>query len=116
MQPEDDKTYKVGYGKPPAHTQFKKGQSGNPKGRPKRDDPSWTQALPNTLEDKILVTIDGKQRELTMQEIFVERVIEQCLKGNKTAIRKLLALRSFVHKQGDLKPVEVVFSGADANL
>jgi hypothetical protein len=26
--------YKIGYGKPPAATQFKKGQSGNPKGRP----------------------------------------------------------------------------------
>ena len=27
--------YAVGYGKPPKHAQFKKGQSGNPKGRPK---------------------------------------------------------------------------------
>jgi len=30
-----DKDYEVGYGKPPRHTRFKKGQSGNPKGRPK---------------------------------------------------------------------------------
>ena len=28
--------YKVGYGKPPRHSQFKKGQSGNPQGRPKQ--------------------------------------------------------------------------------
>ena len=28
--------YEVGYGRPPSHTQFKKGLSGNPKGRPKR--------------------------------------------------------------------------------
>ena len=28
--------YEVGYGRPPKKTQFKKGQSGNPKGRPKR--------------------------------------------------------------------------------
>ena len=27
--------YEVGYGKPPKHSQFKKGRSGNPKGRPK---------------------------------------------------------------------------------
>ena len=27
--------YKVGYGKPPKATQFKKGKSGNPRGRPK---------------------------------------------------------------------------------
>ena len=30
-----DHSYSVGYGKPPAHTQFKPGQSGNPKGRRK---------------------------------------------------------------------------------
>jgi hypothetical protein len=27
--------YEVGYGRPPKHTRFRKGQSGNPKGRPK---------------------------------------------------------------------------------
>ena len=30
-----EKSYPVGYGKPPVHSRFKKGQSGNPKGRPK---------------------------------------------------------------------------------
>jgi hypothetical protein len=29
-------SYEVGYGKPPKDTQFKKGSSGNPKGRPKK--------------------------------------------------------------------------------
>lgn len=33
-QPEDPDEAYVGYGKPPKHTQFKKGKSGNPKGRP----------------------------------------------------------------------------------
>ena len=35
----DDKTlddYEVGYGKPPKNTQFRKGVSGNPRGRPKK--------------------------------------------------------------------------------
>lgn len=30
--------HKVGYGRPPVETQFKKGQSGNPRGRPKKAD------------------------------------------------------------------------------
>lgn len=33
--PRPDKTYEVGYAKPPADTQFKKGKSGNPRGRPR---------------------------------------------------------------------------------
>ena len=32
---EEAEQYSVGYGKPPVHSRFKKGQSGNPKGRPK---------------------------------------------------------------------------------
>lgn len=34
-QPKKKPDYSVGKGKPPKHTQFKPGQSGNPKGRPK---------------------------------------------------------------------------------
>lgn len=35
MSRKSDDEYEVGYGKPPQRTQFKKGQTGNPKGRPK---------------------------------------------------------------------------------
>jgi hypothetical protein len=30
MTPDNERDYEVGYGKPPCHTRFKKGQSGNP--------------------------------------------------------------------------------------
>ena len=30
---DDPRDYEVGYGKPPVHSRFKPGQSGNPKGR-----------------------------------------------------------------------------------
>jgi hypothetical protein len=32
-KPENKRDYPVGRGKPPVHTRFKKGQSGNPRGR-----------------------------------------------------------------------------------
>jgi len=35
MPPDDERDYEVGYGKPPHHTRFVKGQSGNPRGRPR---------------------------------------------------------------------------------
>ncbi len=34
MPPDNEADYEVGYGKPPRHTRFKKGRSGNPRGRP----------------------------------------------------------------------------------
>ena len=34
-EPQDSQDYQVGYGKPPAETRFQKGQSGNPRGRPR---------------------------------------------------------------------------------
>jgi Family of unknown function (DUF5681) len=35
MPDNRDSDYQVGYGKPPQHTRFKKGESGNPAGRPR---------------------------------------------------------------------------------
>ena len=40
--------YEIGYGRPPKHTQFKKGQSGNPEGRPK-----GIKSLSTELDDEL---------------------------------------------------------------
>ena len=45
------KDYEIGYKKPPKHTQFKPGQSGNPKGRPQK---------PQTIEDAAIQTLKQK--------------------------------------------------------
>ena len=50
-QPTDDISsapYEVGYGKPPKHTRFQPGQSGNPRGRPK-----GTKNLKTDLEEEL---------------------------------------------------------------
>lgn len=50
----DDRDYDVGYGKPPKRTQFKKGKSGNPKGRPKGAK-GVKASLKRELESKITI-------------------------------------------------------------
>jgi hypothetical protein len=56
---QSKRDYQVGRGKPPVHTRFKKGQSGNPRGpRPK----NLPALLVEALNEKVTVTIDGERR------------------------------------------------------
>jgi len=60
--------YQVGYGKPPRNAGFKKGQSGNPRGRPKKTLPALLLAA---LNEPVFVTIDRKRRKITKREVIV---------------------------------------------
>ncbi|MEC7291115.1 MAG: DUF5681 domain-containing protein [Pseudomonadota bacterium] len=75
-----DEGYKVGYGKPPKRTRFKKGQSGNPKGRKKSktDLESLTKEMMRT---KVFVTIDGKRKKVTVAEAMTLQLRTDILTG-----------------------------------
>lgn len=55
---DEKKDYEVGYGKPPKRTRFKKGQSGNPKGRPKGAK-GFTASLKREMESKVTALSEG---------------------------------------------------------
>ncbi len=78
--------YPVGYKKPPTHTQFQPGQSGNPKGRPKGLKNLATD-LQEELEQKILIwnqtLVTGQvatMKELAKQEKVTQRYIAHLIK------------------------------------
>jgi hypothetical protein len=76
--------YDVGFRKPPKSGQFKKGQSGNPNGRPKKKkaDHSLQSAVLNMLDSQVNVTEDGKTRRAPVSEAMVMKLRNDILTGS----------------------------------
>jgi Family of unknown function (DUF5681) len=70
--------YEVGFGKPPKRTRFKKGHSGNAKGRPRKK-PDLYSELTKVLREK--VTVEGQQERVTVQQALLLRLRDQALRG-----------------------------------
>ncbi len=71
---------KVGYKNPPKHGQFKKGQSGNAKGRP-RGAKGIKTLLAKELGSRITIGADGQQRRVKRSEALVKGLVNDALRG-----------------------------------
>lgn len=89
------KVSEVGYRHPPRAFQFKPGQSGNPKGRPKGAKNEAT-ILRELLYRKIPVHQGGKTRRITVLEAILLRFTEDSLKGNTKSAAFLLNRHSAI--------------------
>jgi hypothetical protein len=86
--------YAVGYGKPPLHTRFRKGQSGNPSGRAKRAPPPVRRARALALQEAYrTVTVADGAGDIAMPAIqaILRRQIALAMKGNGPAQRAVIA-------------------------
>ncbi|MXO69489.1 hypothetical protein GRI72_11730 [Altererythrobacter marinus] len=90
MSDEDD--YTVGYGRPPRHSRFRKGQSGNPAGRPKKQKASVD--LRSMLERVASEEVDILGRSVTMLELELMAIQRKAAKGDIAASKHLNALRT----------------------
>ena len=85
---------KVGYGKPPKHSQFKKGRSGNPKGRPKEVQAHMpvSRIIRYSLSEEIQGSVNGKTRKMTKLAAIIEVQSAKALKGDTRAAKLLIDL------------------------
>jgi hypothetical protein len=79
----------IGYGKPPRHTQFVRGHSGNPKGRP-RGSQNFVTLLRKIGRQRVRVTENGGSRYITKFEATMLQLTNKAASGDLKAIRELL--------------------------
>jgi hypothetical protein len=81
--------YDIGYGKPPKQAQWKKGQSGNPKGRPRRDR-NISALVAALLGQRIVVRTGKTTKRRTRLEHLVHRLFERALSGDPRLMKMAL--------------------------
>jgi hypothetical protein len=104
-----DGKYEVGFGKPPESTQFQKGVTGNPKGRPKGSK-SISGILTKMGRERVKVAINGKTRSVTKLEAVFMQLSNKAASGDIRAIRELLAAHRIFPE-----PTEAVESDVGSN-
>jgi Family of unknown function (DUF5681) len=88
----DRDDYAVGYGRPPKHTRFKPGHSGNPKGRPKGTINLKTDLM-EELSERISVSEGGKPKKLSKQRALLKSLVAKAItKGDARAANILINL------------------------
>ena len=89
-----------GYGKPPKKHQFKKGVSGNPRGRPKGKS-SLLSDLNKIVNQRISVNLNGQTMRLTKRQAYLQRVANDAIAGGASAGRLLFELLKLETEQPD---------------
>lgn len=97
-----DADYEVGFCKPPKSKQFKKGESGNPKGRPKGS-VSLASQLENALNEKVEVREGDRVRKMTKGEVMIQSLLGRAMKGDQQAMSTLFRL---MKETGQTRPPE----------
>ena len=94
--------YEIGYRRPPASGQFKKGQSGNKKGRPKGSK-NFLTLLEHELGQTITVNENGKKKVITRMQAMVKRMVADALQGN---LKSLMALVEILRRTGKFEETD----------
>ena len=103
MRDDDDKPdgdYKIGYGRPPKHTKFKPGQSGNTRGRPRKSK-NLDDLIERELDKTIKIKEDGATKSITKREALVTQMVNGAIKGGAKPLQLMIA---HLEKKREIEP------------
>jgi hypothetical protein len=113
MPPEMLRDYEVGYGKPPRHTRFVKGQSGNPRGRPSGTK-NFTTLLNEALNETVIVTENGGRRKVSKRQAILTQLVNRSATADLRAIKLLFDIvRDLEHPTEPASPEAAASGEAD---
>ena len=115
MGSETPRDYVVGYGKPPLHTRFQKGRSGNPKGRP-RGKKNTATLLNAALNASIVVIENGQRKKITKREAILTQLVNKSAAADLKATQMVLAMLRDLEAQTDDVADRALFSEADQQV
>ena len=99
---ESESDYQVGPGRPPLHTRFQKGQSGNPGDRSAKSLPAL---LAVALNETVVMTIVGRRRKLTKRKAIATQMVDKNASADLRATKMLIdTMKDVEHKAGDAAP------------
>jgi hypothetical protein len=107
---------KIGRGHPPSHTRFRKGTSGNPKGR-RKGSKNLETVMMDAAHGPVTVEINGKMRRVTAVHATALRLAQDATSGKARATAKFLDwVDKFESRAAARKPVEYPFSDRDLEV
>jgi hypothetical protein len=116
MPAEHKGDYEVGYAKPPRHTRFKKGQSGNAKGRPVGAK-NLSTLLSEALNEPVIVTENGRYRKITKRQAMITQLVNRSATADFRALKILLdIIRDIENRTEMASPETSSFSAADEKV
>lgn len=91
-QGRGDPGYRVGYARPPMHTRFKPGRSGNPRGRP-RTRKNLASMAREVLQQPVAVMVNGRRKTVPALQAALQKLLARALKdGDPRALTAIIAL------------------------
>ena len=115
MRRDNEGDYEVGYGKPPRETRFKRGQSGNPRGRPPGAK-NLSSLLNEALNELVVVTENGGRKRISKRQAAFKQLVNDAAKGNWRALKLLVDILQDIERRSEPQTEESSFSLADEKV